>query len=77
MKQSLYSADIKAIAEATAEQVYKLHDKILTLPELATKIGKSEGAIKKLVERGKLPVHRLDRTMYFSEKEITEYLLSK
>lgn len=77
MKQSLYSADIKAIAEATAEQVYKLHDKVLTLSELATKIGKSEGAIKKLVERGKLPVHRLDRTMYFSEKEITEYLLSK
>lgn len=71
----LFPADIKAIAEATAEHLNKMQDKVLTLAEMAKKLGRSEEAVRKLVERGKLPCHRLDRKLYFSDKETTEYLL--
>lgn len=76
-KQILFSADIKAIAEATAECIIKMEDKVLTLADMAAKLGKTEEAVKKLAQKGKIPYHKLDKTYYFSDRETTEYLLNK
>lgn len=76
-KTILYPADIKAIAQATAECILDRQDRVLTLSEMAAKLGKSEEAVKKLVQRGKLPCHKMDRTLYFSDNETTKYLLNK
>ena len=71
----IYSGDIEAIAKATAEHLHSLQDKVLTLEQTAELLGKSKEAVKKLCQRKKIPFHRLNITLYFSEREVTKYLL--
>lgn len=71
----IMSSDIEAIAKATAKILYDMEDKVLTVAQMAQKLGKSEEAIKKMVQRNQLPYHRTGKTIYFSDKETTKYLL--
>lgn len=75
--QLLLSCDIEAIAQATAERILDMDDKVLTLQQMAEKLGRSPEAVRKLVQRNKLPCHRVDNKLYFSDRETTKYLLSK
>ncbi|MBR5828691.1 MAG: helix-turn-helix domain-containing protein [Bacteroidaceae bacterium] len=73
----LKSADIKAIARQVALEMYVLNDEVLSLSDVATKLNKSEAAIKQMCYRGQLPFHKQLKTYYFSKNEITNFLLKK
>lgn len=73
----LRSADIKAIAKQVALEMTELSDKLLNIHNVAELLGKSQGAIAKMCQRGQLPHHKHHGAVYFSQRELENYLLNK
>jgi len=73
----LRSADIKAIAKQVAVELSELNDKLLNINNVAELLGKTQGAVAKMCQRGQLPHHKHHGSVYFSQKEIEDYLLNK
>ena len=73
----LRSADIKAIAKQVAVELSELNDKLLNINNVAELLGKTLGAVAKMCQRGQLPHHKHHGSVYFSQKEIEDYLLNK
>lgn len=73
----LRSADIKAIAKLVAEEIANMNDSLLSISKVADMLGKSKPAIYKMCQRGQLPHHKQNGSLFFSQKEIENYFLNK
>lgn len=73
----LRSADIKAIAKQVAHEMNEISDKLLNVQNVAEMLGKTEGAVSKMCQRGQLPHHKHHGAIYFSQRELENYLLNK
>ena len=73
----LRSADIKAIAKQVAEELAGMNDSLLNISKVAEMLGKTEGAVSKMCQRGQLPHHKHHGAIYFSQRELENYLLNK
>lgn len=73
----LRSADIKAIAKQVAVEMAELNDRLLNVSNVAEMLGKTKTAVSKMCQRGQLPHHKHHGAIYFSQREIENYLLNK
>lgn len=73
----LRSADIKAIAKQVAVELSEINDKLLNINSVAEMLGKTRNAIAKMCERDQLPYHKHHGTLYFSQRELENFLLNK
>lgn len=73
----LRSADIKAIAKQVAIEMSELNDTLLNISAVAEKLGKTKSAVSKMCQRGQLPHHKHHGAIYFSQRELENYLLNK
>lgn len=73
----LRSADIKAIAKQVAAEMSEQNDSLLNINVVAEMLGKTRAAISKMCERGQLPFHKHHGCLYFSQKELNNFLLEK
>ena len=73
----LRSADIKAIAKQVAHEMSELNDTLLNINTVAEMLGKTRAAISKMCERGQLPYHKHHGSLYFSQRELQNFLLEK
>lgn len=71
------SADIKAIAKQVAVELSEINDKLLNINSVAEMLGKTRNAIAKMCERDQLPYHKHHGTLYFSQRELENFLLNK
>ena len=71
----LRSADIKAIAKQVAEEL--AGDSLLNISKVAEMLGKSKPAIYKMCQRGQLPHHKQNGSLFFSQRELENYFLNK
>lgn len=72
----LHFADIEMIAQKTAEALRKVEDRVLNVEEAAELLRRSVGSVRQLVQRGKIPCHKVGGRIYFSESELKQLLLS-
>jgi predicted DNA-binding transcriptional regulator AlpA len=73
----LRSADIKAIAKQVAEELAGMNDSLLNISKVAEMLGKSKPAIYKMCQRGQLPHHKQNGSLFFSQRELENYFLNK
>lgn len=73
----LRSADIKAIAKQVAVEMAELNDQLLNVANVAEMLGKTKTAVSKMCQRGQLPHHKHHGAIYFSQRELENYLLNK
>ena len=73
----LRSADIKAIAKQVAIEMSERNDNLLNINAVAEMLGKTNTAVSKMCQRGQLPHHRHHGSVYFSQRELENYLLNK
>ena len=73
----LRSADIKAIAKQVAEELAGMNDSLLNISKVAEMLGKSKQAIYKMCQRGQLPHHKQNGSLFFSQRELENYFLNK
>lgn len=73
----LRSADIKAIAKQVAEEIVDMNDSLLNISKVAEMLGKTKPAIYKMCQRGQLPHHKQNGSLFFSQRELEKYFLNK
>ena len=73
----LRSADIKAIAKQVAEELAGMNDSLLNISKVAEMLGKSKPAIYKMCQRGQLPHHKQNGSLFFSQRELENYFQNK
>lgn len=73
----LRSADIKAIAKQVVEELAGMNDSLLNISKVAEMLGKSKPAIYKMCQRGQLPHHKQNGSLFFSQRELENYFLNK
>ena len=72
----LRSADIKAIAKQVVEELAGMNDSLLNISKVAEMLGKSKPAIYKMCQRGQLPHHKQNGSLFFSQRELENYFLN-
>jgi len=75
MKTMLRTADINAIVDGITKALLQHQKHLLNLSQVAEMLGKSREAVKKMCQRNQLPAHKHQRTYYFDEQELNEFLL--
>ena len=72
----LSNYEIDKLAEALKKKIGE-RDRLLTINQVAEKLGTSVTAIYTKCNRNKIPYHKVEGNLYFSENEVDAYYLEK
>lgn len=67
--------ELDKLAEAIIRRM-KQRDRILTVAQVAERLGLTEGAVRTRCCRGQIPYHKKHGALYFSENELNDYFLT-